>query len=132
MLPWATFTEPEIAHVGLTEARARARASGEVRVLTLPLAAVDRAVTEGETAGFIKLIATPKGELLGATIAGPAAGELINELALAMEHGLSLGQIASTTHAYPTIGLGLQQVAGQFALEKTSHSGIVKLLRRLV
>lgn len=133
VLPWATFTEPEIGHVGLTEAQARGeRAGDEVRVVTLPMAAVDRAVTDGETEGFIKLLATPKGELLGATIAGASAGELINELALAMEHGLTLGQIASTTHVYPTIGLGLQQAAGQFALERTASSHLVKLLRRLV
>lgn len=133
VLPWATFTEPEVAHVGLTEAQARARArnSGETRVVALPLAAVDRAVAEGETDGFIKLIAAPKGELLGATIVGPAAGELINELALALERRLTLGQLAATTHVYPTIGLGLQQAAGQLALASTADSRAVKLLRKL-
>ncbi|MGH2516790.1 MAG: FAD-dependent oxidoreductase, partial [Ktedonobacterales bacterium] len=131
VMPWATFTEPEIAHVGLTEAEARKEYGGDVRSYTQPLAGVDRAVTEGEAAGFIKLVCMAKGKLLGATIAGPSAGEYINELALALSQELSLAQIAGVTHAYPTVALGIQQAAGRYTLEATSKSGVVRFLRRL-
>ncbi|MFI5272621.1 MAG: FAD-dependent oxidoreductase, partial [Ktedonobacterales bacterium] len=130
VMPWATFTEPEVAHVGLTEAQARAKQPNGLTVVTLPMTAVDRAVTDDETAGFVKLVATPKGKLLGATIVGPHAGDLINELAVAMQRGISLGQLAATTHVYPTIGLAIQQAAGTFSQRKAAQSGLVKLLRR--
>ena len=131
VMPWATFTEPAVARVGLTEAEARAAYGSEVRVFTQPLAGVDRAITDGETTGFVKLISTEKGKLLGATVVGPAASELINELALAMSQGIPLDKIAATTHVYPTIGLGIQQAAGKYSVGKLMRSRAVKLLRRL-
>jgi len=129
-MPWATFTEPEIAHTGLTEAEARRQYGAGVRAYVQPLRGVDRAVTEGETEGFIKLVCTEKGKLLGATLAGPAASEYINELALALSQGLSLSRLAGTTHVYPTVALGIQQAAGRYSLAATSKSGLVRFLRR--
>lgn len=128
--PWATFTEPEVAHVGLTEAEARQRHGAETQVYTQAMTGVDRAVTEGESAGFTKLICDKKGTILGAEIVGPSAGEFINEVALAMQQDITMQQLANTTHAYPTVALSLQQAAGAFSLERATSSGVVKLLRK--
>lgn len=130
VMPWATFTEPEVAHVGLTEAEARRQNGDDVKVYTQQMRGIDRAVTEGETAGLIKLVATARGKLLGAQIVGPSAGEYINELALALQQNLTLSDLAATTHAYPTVALGIQQAAGTYALEVAANSGLVRLLRR--
>ena len=128
--PWATFTDPEVAHVGLTEAEARRRHGAETQVYTQAMSGVDRAVTEGETEGFTKLICDKKGTILGAEIVGPSAGEFINEIALAMQQDLTMQQLANTTHAYPTVALSVQQAAGAFSLERATSSGVVKLLRK--
>ncbi len=129
--PWATFTDPQVGRVGLTEDEAHAAHGAAVWTTTLPMVSVDRAVTDSATVGYIKLVATDKGKLLGATIIGEAAGEIINELALAMARGVTLSQLASVTHVYPTIALGLQQAAGVFSLQRTRNSGLVRLLRTL-
>jgi pyruvate/2-oxoglutarate dehydrogenase complex dihydrolipoamide dehydrogenase (E3) component len=131
VMPWATFTEPEVAHVGLTEAQARERYGGRVRIFAQNFRSVDRAITDGATEGFVKLIALPNGRLLGAQIVGAAAGESINELALALAQGLGLAQLASATHVYPTFSLAIQQAAGQYAIARTARSPIIRLIRRL-
>jgi pyruvate/2-oxoglutarate dehydrogenase complex dihydrolipoamide dehydrogenase (E3) component len=131
VMPWTTFTEPEIAHVGLTEAQARQQHGDRVRVYTQAFHDVDRAVVEGETAGFVKLVGTRGGKLLGAQIVGPAAGEYINEVALAMQRGLGLGDLANTTHVYPTLAIAIQQAAAKYNYERLAHSRVVKLLRAL-
>jgi pyruvate/2-oxoglutarate dehydrogenase complex dihydrolipoamide dehydrogenase (E3) component len=118
--PWVIFTQPEIGHVGLTEAEARA-AHADVRTARLPFSAVDRAVIQGEPVGLIKVITGRKallrhaggGEVLGAHIVGPGAGELIHEFALAMQTRAFAGRIAQTIHAYPTLSLGVQQAVAQ-------------------
>ena len=131
VMPWATFTEPEVAHVGLTEVEARSQYGANVHVGTQPFTGVDRAVTDGATSGFLKLVSTARGQLLGAQIVGPRAGDNINELALALAQRLTLTQIAAATHVYPTLALAIQQAAGAFAMERTSRSAVLKLLRRL-
>lgn len=119
-VPWCTFTDPEVAHVGLTEAQARARHGDRVRVLTWPFRRVDRALTLGRTEGFISLVVAPGwlrslggGEVVGAQVVGPEAGELIGELALLVRNHLPLGLLARTIHAYPTLSLGVLQAAAQ-------------------
>ena len=120
-IPWAVFTDPEVAQVGLTEEQAAAQSAG-ARVAYLPMAELDRAVTAGRTEGFVKIIAGPRrvarnlggGRVLGATIVAPRAGEMIGELALAMRTGMFTGRLAQTTHAYPTWSLAIQQAAAQF------------------
>ena len=125
-MPWATFTDPEVARVGLTEADAR-RAHGRVLVLRHRFAHVDRAAAESRTTGFVKLIVTPwRGVILGAHIVGPGAGELIQEVTLAMRHGLSVTALASTIHVYPTLAMAIQQAA----LDFYSQSPAARLLRR--
>jgi pyruvate/2-oxoglutarate dehydrogenase complex dihydrolipoamide dehydrogenase (E3) component len=101
VVPWVTFTDPELARVGLTEQQAREQGI-EPEVLRFPFAQIDRALTEGEARGQVKLVAK-KGKLLGASILGTHAGELIHEIALAMKTGASLGDISATIHAYPTL-----------------------------
>lgn len=117
--PWVTFTAPEVARIGVTEAEAAAMGG---RVAYLPLREMDRAITDGAEEGFIKLIAGPKlisrrvfgGRIIGATIVAPRAGEMINEVALLMRSGGFTGRLAQTVHAYPTWGYGIQKAAGQF------------------
>lgn len=118
-IPWATFTDPEVARIGMTEAQAAAHGA---RVAELPMTEMDRAVTDGRTEGFVKLIAGPKlltrhafgGQLLGATIVAPRAGEMIHEVALAMRTRMFTGRLAQTVHAYPTWSYAVQKTAGQF------------------
>ena len=120
-IPWATFTSPEVGHVGLTEAEAARRHPG-AKVAFLPLSHVDRAVAVGAERGFVKLIAAPRrgvghlggGRLVGATVVAPTGGELIHEAALAMQTNMFVGRLAQTTHAYPTWSMGIQQAALQF------------------
>lgn len=124
LVPWATFTQPEVAHVGLTEDAAATITTG-ARVAFVPLTEVDRAVTADQTDGFVKLIAGPRrvignaggGRLLGATIVAPRAGEMIQEPALAMTTGMFTGRLAQTVHAYPTWSMAVQQAALQFFFE---------------
>ncbi|HEX5501372.1 MAG TPA: FAD-dependent oxidoreductase, partial [Thermomicrobiales bacterium] len=102
-IPWATFTAPEVARVGLTVEEAR-RARGGVRVTRLPYDQIDRALAARAEEGFIKLVHDGRGRLLGAQLVGPDAGETVSEVALAMKHGLGLGDLAAAVHVYPTLG----------------------------
>ncbi len=132
-IPWAVFTDPEIAQAGLTEGQAQAQSTG-VKVHRLDLGRVDRAQTEDAREGFLKLITDAKGKLLGATTVSRSAGETINELALAIDRGLSVSDLASTIHAYPTFGFAIQQLAAEVAFEAAA-TGIrgraIHALRRL-
>ncbi len=126
-IPWVTFTDPEVARVGVTEADA---ASMRGKVAYLPMSEMDRAITDGRTEGFIKIIAGPKrltrglygGQIIGATIVAPRAGEMIGELALAMRTGMFTGRIGQTVHAYPTWSYGIQKAVGQFFFEIDGRS----------
>src|SRR2546422_11119089 len=102
-MPAAIFTDPEIATVGLQEPEATAQAR-RTRVGKVPFAAIGRALTTGEHDGFVKLIADADSKvLLGATIGGPDARDLITELTLAIEMGATLADIALTVHPHPTL-----------------------------
>jgi len=119
VVPRVTFTGPEGASVGVTEAGAAAVGG---RVAEVRFDHVDRAVTSGQEAGFVKLIAGPRpllrslggGQLLGATIVGPRAGEMIAEVALAMRTKMFTGRLAQTIHAYPTWSMAVQQAASGY------------------
>jgi pyruvate/2-oxoglutarate dehydrogenase complex dihydrolipoamide dehydrogenase (E3) component len=121
VLPAAVFTSPEVGRVGLTEAQAAARHPGAM-VAHLPLDRVDRALTSGETDGFVRLIAVPArgvrhpllSRLAGATVVAPNGGDLVHEAALAMQANLVVGRLAQTSHAYPTWASAIQQAALQF------------------
>jgi pyruvate/2-oxoglutarate dehydrogenase complex dihydrolipoamide dehydrogenase (E3) component len=102
VLPRVTYTDPEVAHVGLYDHEAAARGL-RVRTFTQPLADVDRAVLDGETEGFVKVHVEARSDrVLGATVVARHAGEMLPELVLAVTHGIGLGKLARTIHAYPT------------------------------
>jgi pyruvate/2-oxoglutarate dehydrogenase complex dihydrolipoamide dehydrogenase (E3) component len=103
-LPWATFTEPEVARVGLSEVEARARGIA-CDVYRVPFDEVDRAVCDGTAEGFAKVLTRRgSGRILGAAIVHPHAGELIGEPTVAIKRGLTLGQLGGVIHVYPTLG----------------------------
>ncbi len=123
-IPAVTFTTPEVARVGLTEAEAHERVEGAM-VAELPLDEHDRALAANATEGYLKLIAGPKpvigslagGRLVGATVVAERAGEMIAELTLALTLGTFLGRVALTVHPYPTWSYGVAKAAGQFFTE---------------
>jgi pyruvate/2-oxoglutarate dehydrogenase complex dihydrolipoamide dehydrogenase (E3) component len=119
-VPWAIFTEPEVARVGMTEPEARRQQSG-VKVYRVRFGSEDRAITDDETTGFLKLIASRRGrKILGAHIVGPRAGELILEFVLAMQHGISPAKLSATIHPYPTFSLAGRHAADIYWLEKST------------
>lgn len=102
VIPWCTYTDPEIAHVGLYEKEAQERGFG-VSTLTVPLGEIDRAILDGDDEGFARIHAEKKtGRILGATLVASHAGEMIGELSLAITAGLSLATLGKTIHPYPT------------------------------
>ena len=113
-VPWVTYSDPELAQVGLTERTARERWGDKVRVLTWPFEDNDRARAERATEGFIKAMVGPGGRILGATIVGAHAGELILPWVLAVDRGLKVGEMASIVAPYPTLSEVSKRVAGSY------------------
>jgi len=102
VIPWCTYTNPEIAHVGLNEEEARKRGV-EIETFTLPFAENDRGVVDGDTEGFARVHASKKnGRVLGATLVSRHAGESIGELVIAIQHGIKIGALGAVIHPYPT------------------------------
>ncbi len=131
-LPWVTYTDPELAQVGLTEAAARA-AGRDVRVLHSPFAQNDRAQTERATDGLVKAVVTPRGRILGASIVGPHAGELIHPWVVAIASNLRIGALATMIAPYPTLGEAGKRAAGNFYSPKLFNNrtrALVRFLRR--
>jgi pyruvate/2-oxoglutarate dehydrogenase complex dihydrolipoamide dehydrogenase (E3) component len=126
---WCTYTDPELAHLGLTEQDLQARGR-RFDTYRFPFTKIDRAVTEGETTGLIKVFARRLGKILGVSILGAQAGEMIGEYALALRHGVTLRQIAGTIHPYPTYGLGNRRAADQWYVRRQSPI-FVKWLQRI-
>ena len=119
VIPWATFTEPEVARVGLNETEAREK-NIPYEVTTYALDDLDRAIADEEAHGVVKVLTVPgKDRILGATIAGPHAGDLIIEFVLAMRHGLGLGKLLGTIHIYPTMVEANKYAAGAW---KRAHA----------
>ncbi len=114
-IPWCTYTDPEIAHVGLYVRQARG--SGiPVKTYTVPMHDVARAIADGEESGFVKVhVRDGSDEILGATVVGSHAGEMINDLSLAMVAGIGLGTIAHVIHAYPTQAQAIKKAAVAYA-----------------
>jgi pyruvate/2-oxoglutarate dehydrogenase complex dihydrolipoamide dehydrogenase (E3) component/uncharacterized membrane protein YdjX (TVP38/TMEM64 family) len=129
VMPAATYTDPEVARVGLTVAEAGEKGTA-VEVTNLPMARFDRALAEGATQGFVQLVtAKGKDRILGATIVGHNAGELIAPIALAMRHKLGLMKLMGTIHAYPTLAEGAKLTAGEWR-RKTAPQGLLKWVER--
>jgi pyruvate/2-oxoglutarate dehydrogenase complex dihydrolipoamide dehydrogenase (E3) component len=132
-VPWTVFTEPEVAQCGLTEDEARRRyaARNDVRVARWPLERLDRAVTDQDRHGFVKIVRFSNGQILGAQIVAARAGEMIAEIAMAIDHHLKLDDLAATLHVYPTYAIGVQQLAADVRLRSLARSAVVKLARRV-
>ncbi len=114
VVPWVTYTDPEIAHVGLTEAEARKSHGDAIKVLKWSFEENDRARAELETEGLVKVVVGSGGRILGATIAGPHAGELLQPWVLAITQKLKIGAMANIIAPYPTLGEVNKRVAGSY------------------
>ena len=133
-LPRVIYTDPELAQVGLTEAQARAAGHTDLRILRWPLAENDRAQAERRTEGLVKIVATPKGRVLGAGILAPHAGEMIGSWTLAISQNIKLAALASMIVPYPTRAEAAKRAAGTFfaaRLFAASAKRLVKWLARL-
>jgi pyruvate/2-oxoglutarate dehydrogenase complex dihydrolipoamide dehydrogenase (E3) component/uncharacterized membrane protein YdjX (TVP38/TMEM64 family) len=114
IVPWATFTDPEVARVGLNEADAQAQDIA-YEITRYDIDDLDRAIADGEAHGFVKVLTVPgKDRILGATIVGYHAAELITEFVLAMKHGIGLNKILGTIHIYPTLSESNKFLAGEW------------------
>ncbi|MDY6815845.1 MAG: FAD-dependent oxidoreductase [Pseudomonadota bacterium] len=130
VMPWVTFTSPEVARVGLSEAEAKAKGIA-YEVTRYELDDLDRAIAESEDYGFIKVLTPPgKDKILGAVVVGAHGGEILAEFTLAMKHGLGLNKILGTIHPYPTWNEAAKYAAGEW---KHAHApeGILRLLEKL-
>lgn len=130
-LPWVTYTDPELAQTGLTEAQARATYRDDVVVLRASFEGNDRAEAERETSGMAKVIARRNGRILGASILGPAAGELIYLWILAIQRGIRLKEIAQMIAPYPTLGEITKGAAAEFYKPKIFNEWSRRLVRTL-
>jgi pyruvate/2-oxoglutarate dehydrogenase complex dihydrolipoamide dehydrogenase (E3) component len=136
LVPWVTFTDPEAAHIGLTEEQARAKFAGDIEIRQWDVSRIDRAVCEDDREGFIKVVARKDGTIIGATAVSTRAGETITEFILAIKHRLKLSDLAGAIHAYPTFSTAIQQLAGEYTVDallsgvsgKIIH-GLIKLRR---
>ena len=129
-VPWCTYTDPEVASIGLNEKRAKT-AGVEYRTLEASFRDVDRALAEGEPGGKIKVLISPSGALLGCQIAGQHAGELIHEWVAAINGGVKLSTLAGAIHAYPTLAEISKKAAGSYYSEKLFGNRTKKILRFL-
>jgi len=130
-LPWVTYTDPELAHVGLTEAAARARHGSDIAILRSAFHENDRAQTERTTHGLIKVVTRRNGRILGASILGPHAGELIHPWVLAIGQRLKIKAMAGMIAPYPTLGEVGKRAASSFYIAKLFSRRTKKLVRFL-
>lgn len=127
-VPWVTYTDPEVAHVGLTAAEAEARGG---TTYTYELDDLDRAIVDGEARGVVKISADRRGRILGATILGAHAGELLLPIVLAKTHGLKLSHISNTIFPYPTMVEGVKRAADGFQRSRLEGMG-GKVLKKVI
>ena len=129
VIPWTTFLDPEIARVGLNEQEAGERGIPH-EVTLFPLHDLDRAIADSATTGFVKVLTPPgKDRILGVTIVGDHAGELLAEYVLAMKHGLGLNKIMATIHTYPTMAEANKYAAGEWK-KKHAPEGLLQMVER--
>lgn len=113
LVPWCTYTQPEIAHVGLYEDAAKETYGDALETFQQDFAEIDRSILEGHTEGFVKVHAV-KGRIVGATIVGEQAGDLISELTVTMQAGMKLGSLASVIHPYPTAAEAIRRLGDAY------------------
>jgi pyruvate/2-oxoglutarate dehydrogenase complex dihydrolipoamide dehydrogenase (E3) component len=118
VMPWCTFTSPEVAHVGITEHEV-AKAAGAVETITVPFASVDRAVLDGDTDGYFRVhLARGSDRILGATLVSEHAGETISEVTAAMTNGIGLTGLGATIHPYPTHAEAIRKAADAYRRQR--------------
>ena len=128
-VPWVTYTDPELANVGLTEAQARERHGDGVQVLTAEFADNDRARAERRTEGLVKAVIDGRGRILGAGIVGDHAGELLQPWSLAISQGMKIGAMANLIAPYPTLGEINKRVAGSYYTPKIFSDRMRRIVR---
>lgn len=131
IVPWVTYTDPELGRCGLTEDEAKARYGG-INVFRFYFKDVDRAVIEGERKGMIKLVCNRKNRILGAYILGPNAGELLHEYVLAMKANIPITKISQTIHAYPTLSQSVKRTCDVYYKEKLFRGRLPKITKWLI
>jgi pyruvate/2-oxoglutarate dehydrogenase complex dihydrolipoamide dehydrogenase (E3) component len=133
-LPWVTYTDPELAQVGMTENQTRKHRGNDLRLVRVPYSSNDRAQTERHAEGMLKLIADRRGHVLGASILGAHAGELAHLWVVAIEQKLKLRNLAQMIAPYPTWGELDKAAASEFSKPLLAHwliRGAVRLLSSL-
>lgn len=131
VVPSVTFSDPEVARVGLTEAEAE-KTGKKFHVYRFPFTGVDRAVIDGEEEGFIKLITDDRLRIVGVHLIGPHAGDLLHEYAVAMKANLKITALSNTVHVYPTLSQGVKKAADQYYRAKLFSGWFPKLARWLI
>lgn len=131
-VPWVTYTDPEVFHLGLTEKEARQQHGDTIRVYSVTLDDVDRFVADHETNGMVKLITDRKGKILGAHAVGKDAGDWMQEIVFAKQYGRKVGDISQVIHAYPTRSAALQRTADLYWRQKLFTGMLPKLMRRYI
>lgn len=131
VLPWTTFTDPEIARVGLTETEAREQ-YGEIKTYRQEFSKLDRAIIEGETRGFLKVVTATSGRVLGAHIAGPSAGELIHQFVAALRDGALIQEFAESIHVYPTLSEIGHRAGNEYFQELVQSKWVQAALAKVV
>ncbi len=131
VVPWVTFTDPEVARVGLTAAEAQARGE-RVEVFRYSFTELDRAIVDDAAVGFSKVVTRRNGQILGATLVGRGAGELVMELVLAMRHGITLPALARDIHPYPTMSEIVKRTADTWYRTKYTGTRSARLVQRFI
>ena len=130
-VPWTTFTDPEVAHVGMTEEQARQKLGEDVFTNIWPMKRVDRALNEAEDTGFLKLVYQKDRRLLGVTIVAAEAGEMINEWVVAMKHSFKVDELASVIHVYPTYSTASMQASAAILVKSLLGGLSGEVVKRL-
>jgi pyruvate/2-oxoglutarate dehydrogenase complex dihydrolipoamide dehydrogenase (E3) component len=131
IVPWSVFTKPEFAHAGLTESEIKSQGI-KYEVIKENYRDYGRTIADGVPEGFVKVFATKRGKVLGATIVGESASELIHEWILAIQQGISLFDIMMTQHSFPTISLLNKRIAEIWMMKKMGSPLIKKIAKKLI
>lgn len=132
IIPWVTFTDPEIGHVGMTEAEARTEHGHHtVRILDAPFSGNDRAQAERRTEGLVRLIVGKRGRVVGADVVGPSAGEIVNLLSLVVSKGLSVRDLAGFVSPYPSLSEAVRRAAISYYADSAKNPWVRRVVRLL-
>ena len=130
-VPWTTFTDPEVAHIGYTETQAREQFGQTAMTCYWPMDQVDRARSEGDTEGFLKIVHKTDGTILGVTVVAARAGEMVHEWVLAIDHDLKVDDVANSIHVYPTYSTASMQAAAHIRVGQLLGGKSGRVIRRL-